>query len=250
MATGYATVVQNWTINLEQAPSPYTLPVDFSNQIPNAIGYAESRIYAQMVFLAERTSNASLAFTTGSRTLDMSAMTPKPLVIEGVAAITPIGTANPKNGKRWQYHVTSLDTIDDIWPQEAQTLSPSNSDQLFWAMKDAYTIVVAPTPDQAYQVELTGIWQPAPLNSTTNTDTYLTNVYMPLFAAAGMVWWCGYMRDYGQMADDDSWAMSWERLTQQLLTVAVDEENRRRGLSPLDGSAIRKAPPPVQGPQR
>lgn len=234
------------TIRAAQAQTPYTsLPTDFSNSIARFIDYAEGRIYRDCIFLAQRTQNGTLSFTSGNRELSIASITPALLVLEGVAIITPASTA-PASGTRIQCQPASLDFIDMIWPVEATTAAPSAVDVPYWAMKDEDTIVVAPTPNGAYRCELTGIFRPTAL-SASNTTTYLATTYGELMLAAAMIDVCAYLRDFGQMADDPKIAMSYEAEYQQLLPGVKLEEDRRRGAG-VGWSAF--APTPVAEPPR
>jgi len=240
-------VIVNLQLAAQGAGGTYTQPPDFATIFPRMIEYAENRIYRKLVLLCERKTDATQTFTAGSRTLNLAAMAQTPLVVEGVAMITPAGT-QPAAGTRWQFDPGSLDTIDATWPQESTTLAPNRSEERTWALKDNQTLVVKPTPDQNYVAEVTGVFQPPALNSTTNTTTYLTLIYPDLFIAACMIYGAAHQRDFGMSSDDPRMALSWEATYVTLEAGAAQEEKRRRGLAPFDGSTsrqIQSAPPPV-----
>lgn len=245
--SGYSNFVQQLTILAEQAIAPtYALTdvPDFSNMIPGAITYAEGRIYRECVMLAQRKQITSLNFTSGNRTLDLSGLNPPVLVAEGLAMITPVSTA-PSAGIRQPFDVASLDLIDITWPQESITVDPSTVSYRYWAMKDAQTIIVCPTPDKNYTAEITALVQPAPL-SATNTDTYLTNIYSDLMLQAGMIFVSGFLRDYGAQSGDPSTGLSWETLYEKTVGGVGLEEQRRRsagvGWSPNASTPLAKPP--------
>lgn len=218
------------TIRAVQAASPFTsLPPAFSDQIPRFIEYAENRIYRDFVFLAQRTQNATLAFTASSRSLNFSAITPILLVLEGVAMVTPVAD-QPSAGTRWQFEESSLDLIDSAWPQESLTLAPNLADNngRYWAMKDDHTLVVAPTPDANYVAEITGIFRPLAL-SEANTDTYLSDTYPDILLQAAMIDVCAYLEEFGMASSDPQQAMSYEAQYQALKPGVLAEEQRRRG---------------------
>lgn len=232
MSLTYATWQQQITILAQAAVAPsYSLTnnPDFSNSLASFLDYAEGRIYKELVFLANRTQDASLTFTAGTRALVISTISPALMVVEGVAALTPAGTTLA-TGTQCNYEPASLDFIDMIWPTQATTATPdaTSSPQMYWAMKDAVTVVVAPTPDAAYKALLTGIFQPSAL-SGNNTTTYLSTVYPELLLAASMISVAGWMRAFGAQADDPKVAMSWEDQYQKLRDAAISEEQRRRG---------------------
>lgn len=230
--SGYTDFVQQLTILAEAASDAedYSLAnnPDFSNSIPFFISYAEQRIYKECIFLATRTQETTV-FSPPSRYISLGALENKIIVVEGVAAITPVSTS-PANGTRWQFQPVSLDMIDMVWPTESSTSSPLDTQTGFryWAMYDDQTVAVAPTMDAAYTCEVTGIFQPTPL-SEANPDTYLTLNYMPFMLAAAMIYYAGWARDYGSQADDPKLAQSWEQQYSTLRESVVMEEQRRRG---------------------
>jgi len=207
---------------------PFTLETTdaLTQAMPRIIEQGEGRCYRALVFLATRTQNATLSFTAGNRELDFSGITPTLMVIEGVAALTPVGS-NQANGYKRTFDVTDLDSIDMLWPQPSVTYSPVTASFRYWAMKDDHTIVVCPTPDDTYKVELTGIFMPEPI-SATNQSTYLSTVYPELFFASLMIAVGGFLRDYGQASDDPKLAVSWEAQFEKFRDLATAEEQRRR----------------------
>ena len=206
------------TLLEDQAPS-----ADYTTILPAAIQDAEQRIYHDMDFVATRTTWATTTFTSGSRTYTFPTTPSTVMVLQGVAAITPYTAASPAVGTRNQLEPVSLDYIDSTWPTESQTALPDS-----WAMLNDASIVVKPTPDQAYPVELTGTFRPNPM-SPTQATSYIGNVYPELLVAACMMWMTSYQRDFGQSADDPKIAMSWESVYQSRLKTALEEEQRRKG---------------------
>lgn len=203
---------------VDQAPS-----ADYTTIIPAAIQDAEQRIYLDMDFLNTRTVWASVPFTAGSRTYTFPTTPSTVMVVQGVAAITPASAPSPSAGTRNQLEPVSLDYIDSTWPTESQTALPDS-----WAMFNDASIVVKPTPDQAYPIEITGTFRPNPMSST-NLTTYIGNTYPQLLVDACMVFLAGWQKDYGQQSDDPKLAMSWEQKYQQSLKMALAEEQRRKG---------------------
>lgn len=213
---------------------------EWTPSLPTIIDNAELRIYRELDFLAMRGQNASLAFTAGSRTLSMGPMTATlssgdqllnayPVVVQGVAAILPPNDA-PKAGTRVRFVLTSVDFIDIAWPEESVTQAPATG-LAYYAMLDHQTIIVAPTPDQAYTAEITGTWRPAPLSSTNPSNWLWSNLPDLAFKAA-MVEAAGWLRDFGQQSDDPKMAQSWENQYQAAKVNAVEEEQRRKGADP------------------
>lgn len=227
------------------AANGYAAPTDFTNILPQAINYAEDRIYREMVFLATRAQDASLMFTPGSRTLGLQSMTTVIIVPEGLSAITPLG-ALPALGTRLGFGWATLDFIDVCWPTESLTQAPALSDNRWWTMRDAQTIICSPTMDQAYVAEVTGLFRPLQL-SAANPNTYLTTSYPDLMLAASMIFMSAYLRNFGAQADNPQMSQSWEAQYKVLAASATLEEQRRRG----QGQGwSQNAPTPLATPQR
>lgn len=221
---------------------------DFSTYLPNIIQQAELRCYREICPLAARAAPANGSTTPGSRTLDLTGFTPLPIAVEGIALITPNGSA-PAAGTRWQYRKATLDFIDTIWPTEATTAPPSaNPDQNYYAYLDAMTIVLAPTPDLAYFVEAPGTTIPAPL-SMVNPQTYLSINYPDVFLYACAVETAAFHKHYGAQSDDPKVALSFESGYQEKKIGALEEEHRRRGTNgpaiSLPSSAAAPHAPPM-----
>jgi len=219
---------------LVKAQPPYNVvPPDFAELYPQATSYAEGRIYKDIVLLATRDQDTTLTNTANSRTISLSGMTTPIIVPEGMALITPTG-AGAATGNRVWYDMTSLDVIDLTWPQESVTVEPNVADWTprYFAMRDAQTIVFCPTAALSYTVELTGLFQPPPISST-NPTTYLSTVYPELLEMACMVFLTGsLMHNWSAQSDDPRQSVSYEAQYQTLMTKALNEEMRRRGLVP------------------
>ena len=206
----------------------------FLTLYPEAIRYAEARIYRELVLLGQRIVDTSLVTAVANRTLNLLLMTTQIIVPEGFALITPAGTTTPSLGTRVPYDEASLDVIDELWPTESAVATPSISDFFprYWALQDANTLVFCPSADAIYTVAITGLFQPNPLSATTTT-TYLSTAYPELLEAACMVYLVGaILKNFGAQSGDPSHGLSWEGETQKLMALAKSEEHRRRGLMP------------------
>lgn len=249
----YTEIRNTVIVSLARMPSPYdaTIP-DFETVFPQAIYYAEDRIYRDLTLLATRTANSSLTTSSGSRTLSLSSMTGSVIIVpEGVALITPSGTTNPALGTRVTFDAGSLDMIDVIWPQESVAVAPNATLAAnygrWWALKDATTMVLAPTPGANYTAEITGLYRPATLASG-NTPTYLSTNYPDVLVAAIMVWMMGMMnKNWSAMADDPKAAVTWEGAYQVAKQNALLEEQRRRSAGV---GWSQNLPTPLAQPQR
>jgi hypothetical protein len=206
------------TLIQDQSPS-----ADYTTILPAVIQDAEQRIYLDMDFVNTRTTWASTSFTPGTRKYVFPTTPSVVMVVQGVAAISPPTAATPALGTRNQLEPVSLDYIDSTWPQESMTGLPDS-----WAMFDDASIVVKPTPDQAYKVEITGTFRPNPM-SVSNQTTYIGNVYPNLLVDACMIFLMGYQRDFGAQSDNPQMALSWKSMYDAALKTALAEEQRRKG---------------------
>lgn len=192
---------------------------DFNNFFPTLTAMAEQRIYRELDFLKTRTEDFTTVLSNTSRNATLPSQI---IVMQSANIITPAGST-PKNGKRNHVDIVAKDFIDFIWPQE---LVNQQLPKYIAQLSDTQ-LILAPTPDQAYTLEVTGIFRPAPI-SAANTTTYISLNYPDLMLWACMVIGAGYQRDFGQGSDDPKIAMSWENMYQISKTSALEEEQRRK----------------------
>lgn len=229
-AQTYASIKDTVAVALTQQANDMDLTVTnalFEAQFPQALSYAENLIYRRLTMLAARETNTSLSTAAGIRSLDLSTMSPQVVVPEGFGLASPAGTIVP-------FDVTSLDVIDLVWPTVADVLDPADADPAIrlWAMLDDHTLVYCPTADGTYTASVTGLFQPATL-SESNTSTYLSVQYPELLEAGCLVFLTGALtRNFGAQSSEPAQANSWQRVFDDLLQAADDEERRRRGLAP------------------
>ena len=225
---------------LVKAQPPYNVsPPDFDALFPQATSYAEGRIFHDIPMLGNRQTNSSLTTIPSSRTVETgSIVNPSGgpiIVIEQFNIIV-------SSGARISFDQSSPQVIDQIWPVESATVTPSLTSFIprLWAYRDnqsfsgplAPVLIYAPTADSVYTVELSGLFQPTPI-SEANPTTYLSTVFPELLEAACLVFLTGALtHSFGQQADDPKMAMSWEGQYQTLIGSIRSEEARRRGLTP------------------
>ena len=249
----------------------------FAELFPQATSYAESYIYNSIPMLAQRLQDTSLTTTAGSRSVSLYGTALPCIVPQRVALQTtsvvylydnlgnilyddqgnPL-TSSPGPATTIPFQPVSLDFIDMYWPNESQTWAPANSLANYWCIEGGIspndftspTIILAPTPDAAYTVVLTGLFQEAPL-SQSNPQTYLTTNYAPLYTACCMVFISGaLLRNYssqgGTTPDEPGMPVSWQLQVDRLLGLAREEEARRRGFGTdyLDRLPSSSLPPP------
>ena len=213
---------------------------NFLAQIPSSIDYGEQRLYRDLDLL-NTVSRDTGTLSAGIRTFTLPSNNGRFVVTNGFNVITPVGTTNPDSGTRNQLVPCSRDVLDILWPSSTGVGVPS-----LYAMITDQQIIVGPAPDTAYTIECIGTIRPTPL-SASNTTTYLT-LYLPdLWFAVTMIFWAGYMRNFGSQADDPKMAVSWSSQYDQLLASANIEEQRKRYAS---GQWSSLAPAPIASPPR
>lgn len=195
---------------------------DFNIWVPNAISYAENRIYRELDLLSTRVTDATGQTVANTRLFPLPTSKGNFIVLEQVK-ITFNGQPQPP------LFPVSKDALEAMWPFDVAPSVPSVP--TMWCPLDQKTILLAPAPDDVYDVECFGTIRPAPL-SATNTTTFLTDNLWDLFFAATMVSWCGFLRDYGQQADDPKLALSWETAYQTAFKSADAEELRKKLMEP------------------
>lgn len=151
---------------------------NFAIQIPAIIDYAEQRIYRELDLLATLTTNSSGTTTSNQRDFILPATF---ITVENVSIVTPAST-DVNSGVRNPLMPVSLAVMDLLWPSN---VSNTGVPALF-AMRDNTTLVLGPTPDDTYYVQVRGTQRPVPLSST-NSTTILTTYIPDVFLAAAVV---------------------------------------------------------------
>jgi hypothetical protein len=203
------------------------LPVSISDSgfqtvLPNIIDDAEQRLYTELDLLYTNTRDNSGAFTAGARTFAI----PNPssgvwVVFSEFNVITPVGTTDPELGTRNPMLPISNEMLNTLWPSVAGSTVPEK-----FSMLNPTDIIVGPWPDAAYQVEAVGEIRPNPLSSS-NVTTILSVYFPQLMIAAGMVFACGYQKNFGAMVDDPKSGITWEAHLQTLMAGTDKEESRK-----------------------
>jgi hypothetical protein len=186
---------------------------------------AEQRCYRALNLLDETVRDSSATLTISSRNFTLPTTNGTFISVEQFNVITPVGTSNADSGTRNPMTAASKEFLDALWPSSTGSTVPQ-----YFAPITQDTFIVAPFPDQGYNVEVVGVQRPTPLYISQTTSPL--SVYFPdLFVAASMVFLTGYQRDYGKMSDDPQAAVSWEQHYNSLLTDAKTEEARKRFLA-------------------
>jgi hypothetical protein len=214
-----------------------TNDANFQLALSNIIDDAEQRIYRELDLLATIVRDSSGSLTANSRNFTF----PQHFVVsESINVFTPAGTTT----QRFQLIPTTREFLDAVWPNETAPATPSVPQ--YYAMITDQTIIVGPSPDAAYKMEVVGTIRPEPL-SPTNTSTYLTNYLPDLFLCEALIFGYGYLKDYGAATDDPRSSAAWSAHYQELWQSANVEENRKKYASQ---AWTPKQPAPVATPPR
>lgn len=222
MALDFSSYITTMAGILSINPETVLYP-DNAELVEAMINYAELRIYRELDFLRTVEEQTTPDLTPGTRSVTVPGNI---IIVNSATLITPASTA-PNAGSRNPMQRTSMEFINFFWPDATTTGIPTH-----YAMLDDETVILAPTPADAYRACFLGIVRPAPL-SAGNTTTYLTDFVPDLFVAASSVWgFGGINRNFGAASDDPASAQSWEQ-TYQNLRAGVDIENlRSKALAP------------------
>ena len=214
---------------------------NFQTMLPGMIDYAEQKIYRELDLLATRVTDATAALSSNNRNFALPTTSGTYLVVEEINVITP-STATSTSGTRVPLVNTSRDFIDIVYPSNASGQTTPE----FFAMVDNANIIVGPTPDAAYPVEVIGTQRPTPL-SASNSSTILTQMLPDLFIAASMIFGSGYTRDFSAQGDNPAQGTSWQMQYDKLVQSANVEELRKKYQGPAWTSYI---PTPIATPPR
>lgn len=213
---------------------------NFTTIVPDAIDYAEQRMYRELDLVNTRVLQTT-TLTTGTRILNLPSAAGTFVVADRINVITPASATTANAGTRNPLMPTSQDTIDFMFPSTAYSSVP-----VYFAMNTQTMAMLGPAPDQPYLVEVSGTIRP-PALSTTNVTTLLT-VYLPdVFLAATMIFGAGYQKNFGAQSSDPQSALAWEQQYQTLLKSAEVEEFRKKFGS--EGWSA-KQPDPLATPPR
>jgi hypothetical protein len=204
---------------------------NFLAHFPTAINDAEMRIYRELELLVANITVTSYV-TANTRAFTLPVLDNNNnaihfLVIDSVNIIDARGARSPVTP-------STREVIDFLYPSEAAFMSPSIPKE--FCRPDETRIMYGPPPDSNYAIECVGTIRPAPL-SATNTTSYTSLYLSDLLLAGVMSSFCGYMRNFGAMADDPRMAVTWRDEFNTRLASARKEELSK------SFTAIMSAPP-------
>ena len=198
---------------------------NFLDMLPQAITYAENRIYRDLDFLFTSIPNEDHRLTANSRLLTVDAGTF--VVIEQVNVVTPATAISADAGLRRPLNPVTREFIDATCGSNTAAGVPK-----YFAVvgneSGNLSIIVGPRPDAAYKVEIVGTFRPESL-SASNATTFVSSNLPELLIMAAMVYVAGYQRNYGAtQANDPQMPISYESQYQTLLMGAMSEEFRKK----------------------
>jgi len=188
--------------------------------LPDAIDYAELRIYRDLDLLSTVQTLSTFATTANSSRVQLTAGTF--VTLQNVNVISPAGTTVPDNGTRNPVLPVSKEYIQYSWPSSTNAGIPQ-----YFAMIDERTFSLGPWPNAAYTLEIVGTYRPDALSSS-NTTTFISQYLPDLFLMASMIFVSGYQRNFGRQSDDPAMSQSYESQYQALLRGATVEEYRKK----------------------
>ena len=189
-----------------------------TDMYPLAIDYAEGRCYRDLDLIDTIVRDATSSTVANTRTFTLPTPSGSGSYYTIVDSINII-----RSNSRTPVLPTTQEYIDFIWP--TATAAAATTVPTSYAMVTDGTLIWGPPPGDAFTVEVVGKTRPVALSSTTTT-TILTTYYAELFTAASMVFAAGWLKNFGQQADDPKMAMSWEQIYQNLLRSAVSDDDR------------------------
>ena len=203
---------------------------DFDAHWPAILLDAETRIYRDLDPLVAR----KYATTTFGASAPANAVLAQPadcIVIRGLHYFTPAGSQT----NRFTIEERDEEFVKDYWPARGLTGLPK-----YFCKLGHNQVLVAPSPNGTYTVEMPYTYRPPTLSSASPGDgtqtTVLSTVYEDLLFAAAMVGVAGYKKNYGASADDPREGVTWEIQYQARLAAARDEEMSRKAGSRADES--------------
>ena len=223
MAMNYSSFV-NSLVNLSGAGSA-TQP-NFVIELPNAIDYAEQRIYRELDLIETITTDSTQACVALTRTVNVPSAF---ITVTGVNLITPAGTVAPNSGARNPLSPVSQAWLNFVYPSNVGAALPVKYHWFTQAgdLNAMGYIVLGPWPDAVYQVEYEGTQRPAPI-SAANPTTFLATYLPDLFLTAAMIHLCAYQKNWSALGDDPQSGATWEKQFQVLMHSASKEELRKR----------------------
>src|SRR5215831_17363983 len=161
-----------------------TTSPNFVIEVPNAIDYAELRLFRDLDLITTITTDATQTTPINGRNITVPSAF---VVVNSINVITPSGVP-PDTGKRNQLVKVSKDYLDYAWPDASVVGVPT-----LYAIVNQNSYVIGMWSDQAYAIEYTGTQRPTPL-SNSNQTTFLSINLPDIFLAATMIHFSGFQK--------------------------------------------------------
>lgn len=205
----------------------------FLNILPQAITYAENRIYRDLDFMFTTVANTDFSITQGSRRINVPSANFYPedngtlIVCEQINLLTPAGSTDPNTSTRVPLLPTTKEFLDAVYGNSSATGQP----KYFCPFGDspgAYEFLVGPYPNATYRVEIVGTYRPASLSASVQT-TYISLNLPDLMIMATMIYIAAYQRNFSSASGNDpQMPVTYETQYQALLKGAMEEEARKK----------------------
>ena len=194
--------------------------VNFQAILPQAITYAENRIYRDLDLISTIKATYAYNLTVGSRSISI----PESLFVESeqINVVTPLGAGSPDAGTRNPLMPCTKEFLDAVYGSSANAGVPQ-----YFVPFNSTTLYVGPFPDAAYMVELVGAYRPDSL-SATNPSTFVSTYLPDLMIQASMIYVSAYQRNFSSMGNDPQMPGAYEAQYQILLKGAAGEEWRKK----------------------
>jgi hypothetical protein len=197
---------------------------EFLIMLPQAITYAENRMYRDLDFLVTSVAN-TYTVAAGSRQLSLTGY---PFVVtEQINIITPATETDPDTAgaTRNPCLPVTKEFLDAVYGSAAVA---NRGLPVFYAPFNDNLFYLGPAPDAAYTVEIVGTERPASM-SATNPSTFIS-LYLPdLFIMASMIYVAAYQRNFSSAGGNDpQMPVTYETQYQTLLKGATVEEARKK----------------------
>ena len=197
---------------------------EFLIMLPQAITYAENRMYRDLDFLVTSVAY-TYPLTAGSRQLSLTGY---PFVVtEQINIITPATETDPDavGATRNPCLPVTKEFLDAVYGSSAEA---NRGLPVFYAPFNDNVFYLGPSPDATYTVEIVGTERPASM-SATNPSTFIS-LYLPdLFIMASMIYVAAYQRNFSSASGNDpQMPITYETQYQTLLKGATVEEARKK----------------------
>lgn len=222
----------NYNDYVQQISTMAVVPSDdpnFTIIIPQMINYAELRIQRDLDLFAGQTVNTFYSTQAGIETVDIQDS--DFITIQGVSVGTSPSTPLLPVTKEWLQYVYPSGSTSGVPKYFAMYTSSTTSSQGGGANINGLptiSIRLGPIPSTTYSLSITGTLHTKPMNSTNNTETWISTYLPDLFIMASMIYVSAYQRNFGRLNDDPQMAQTYESQYQALLNGARTEEFRKK----------------------